>query len=116
MAKRNQELTRELEALVAAHEELKAEQEQWRAEQSARAKEAAEAKEAVEAREAARAKEGFKSREEGLHSKAEACLSQMLGAGGGGEEVDGGKFGEFMVKVVVCKRCFGPQTKAKCED
>lgn len=110
MAKRNQELTRELEALVAAHEELKAEQEQWRAEQSARAKEAAEA------REAARAKEGFKSREEGLHSKAEACLSQMLGAGGGGEEEDGGKFGEFMVKVVVCKRCFGPQTKAKCED
>ena len=110
MAKRNQELTRELEALVAAHEELKAEQEQWRAEQSARAKEAAEA------REAARAKEGFKSREEGLHSKAEACLRQMLGAGGGGEEEDGGKFGEFMVKVVVCKRCFGPQTKAKCED
>jgi hypothetical protein len=110
MAKRNQELTRELEALVAAHEELKAEQEQWRAEQSARAKEAAEA------REAARAKEGFKSGEEGLHSKAEACLSQMLGAGGGGEEEDGGKFGEFMVKVVVCKRCFGPQTKAKCED
>jgi hypothetical protein len=107
MAKRNQDLTRELETLLAAHEKLKAEQEQWKAEQSAKAKEAAEAKEA--------AKERFRSGEEELHSKAEECLSQMLDAGGGGEEEDGGKFGGFMVKVVVCKRCFGPQVKAKCE-
>ena len=31
-----------------------------------------------------------------------------------GEGVEG-KFGGLVVKVVVCKRCFGPQVKAKCE-
>jgi hypothetical protein len=99
MARRNEELTREHEALCAAHEKLKAEQEQWRAETSARAAGAAR----------------FESGEEELQWRAEACLNQMLGAGGGREGEEGGAFAGLVVKIEVCKRCFGPQVKAKCE-
>jgi hypothetical protein len=104
MAKRNQELTREHKALCAAHEKLKAEQEQWKAERAAKSKEVSK----------------FESGEEELHWRAEACLSQMLEVSGRGGVVDGeeggnGKLGGLVVKVVVCKRCFGPQVKAKCE-
>jgi hypothetical protein len=69
MAKRNEELTREHEALRCAHEKLKAEQ------------------------------------EHANHEHAEG-VSQMLSS----EDRSG-----LIVKVVVCKRCFGDSTPAKCE-
>jgi hypothetical protein len=108
MAKRNAELTQQHEALCAAHEKLKAEQEQWKAEQAAKSTETPPK---------------FESGDDELHWRAEACLSQMLGvgdgvAGGGGGEggqEGNGKLGGLVVKVVVCKRCFGPQVKARCE-
>jgi hypothetical protein len=99
-ARQNEELKREHEALCAAHEKLKAERELWTAEKSRQVKEG-EGSESING-------------EEELHWRAEACLSQMLGVGAGSDG-DGGKFGGLVVKVVVCKRCFGPQVQAKCE-
>lgn len=103
MAKRNAALTREHEALCAAHAKLQAEQEAWKAaEQSAKAKEVVPVAAGLESGDG-----------EELHWRAEACLSQMLGEGAVGG--DGGRLGGLVVKVVVCKRCFGTQVKAKCE-
>ena len=68
MAKRNEELTSEHEALRCAHEKLKAEQEH-------------------------------------ANEHAEG-VSQMLSS----EDGSG-----LIVKVVVCKRCFGDSAPAKCE-
>jgi hypothetical protein len=91
MGEQNEQLRKERDELSVAHEKLKEEQARWKEE-----------------------RKGRDAMEDGRW-RMETCLSPVLegsGALGRNDEKDRGTSGgpNLMVKVMICKRCFGTGT------